>query len=278
MPHPIARISSLARLLDFRHASNRYAVAVSTIAAVVGGIAAAITGELSDAFGGGVRAGLAVFLAWALGREIDPDDPRSAALGAPLALLALLVGRPALAAVVAALIAMRVTLRPTGVPSRPLDLAVLVGASAYMATRPTGLVAVAALAAAAALDTALSDPGPTWHRWVVPAVLAVGGLAFGFAGQWAEFEAPDLGGLLIGSAGVVSAAFLVVATPAPMSVGDHTRRRLHRSRLRAARLLGLAIALGYAAAGQFGIGAMGPLWAAFLGAGAVAVARRVRAA
>ncbi|AWN22882.1 hypothetical protein DKM44_06270 [Deinococcus irradiatisoli] len=73
--------SALPRPLDFTYASNRWAAA----GLVVGTLAARALGQ---SWPGSLRTGLGTFSAWAIGRELDPDNSATALGAMPLAFAA----------------------------------------------------------------------------------------------------------------------------------------------------------------------------------------------
>lgn len=112
--------TSLSRIIDPRVQSNVLALGIAIVAGV-GAIAARLVDDtgaaesLLDSFG----AGVAVFLAWAIGRELDPDN-NSSALLAELGAFALWFWLPSSAGLLfATLIPVRLIVRSTGrSPSR----------------------------------------------------------------------------------------------------------------------------------------------------------------
>ena len=78
-----SRVSALPRPLDFSYPSNRAAAAGLGL-----GVAAARL--LGRTWPGSLRVGLGTFSAWAIARELDPDEPLSALWAMPLAFTALL--------------------------------------------------------------------------------------------------------------------------------------------------------------------------------------------
>ena len=90
-----------------------------------------------DAFGA-VSGAVAVFLAWAIGRELDPDNTASASIAMILALVAVLAAPPAAGVVAVAMIALRMIAGTVGLTLGKADYVVVIGLTAYAATRPEG--------------------------------------------------------------------------------------------------------------------------------------------
>ncbi len=98
-------------------------------------------------FGTGLSTAMAVFLAWAIARELDPDDPRSAALAMAFTLAIALLSEVAAAGAALVLLATRLIVGSVGRRLKPADYVVLVGAAAFAGTRPELWPAAALLAA-----------------------------------------------------------------------------------------------------------------------------------
>lgn len=270
-------VSSLGRPIDPSYPSNRYAVAATFAAGAIGSVVAFVSGEgPAESLGWGVVAGGAAFLAWAIGREIDPDRSSTAALAAPVAAAFVVAGRPSLWSAAAVLLATRVLVRSTGVAPKPVDLAfaaLVAGAAAGTSSAglPVGILTGAALAA----DRLLPRPA---RRSAVVGAVAAAAIAVGAAALWGSLgpgpEAFSTGALLVAVLGGVGC--LSVALPAhPRSVGDLTGEPLVGMRLRAARVAaGLAFVAAAVWAGGPGSVALAPAGAALF---AVLVPRPSRA-
>jgi hypothetical protein len=259
--------SGLGRPIDPSYPSNLYAVAAMFAAGAAGSVVAFVAGSgVPESLGWGVLTGGAAFLAWAIGREIDPDRTSTAAVAAPLAAAAVAAGRPSLWSAAAALLAARVLVRSTGVPPKPADLAtvtvVAAGAAGTSAAGlPVGLIAAAGLV----LDRILPRPAP---RRVVAGGAIAAGAAIAAAAAWG-MPAPDPVAFSAGELVVASLAGLgclaVLAPSRPRSAGDYTGEPLLGVRLLAARSATAAAVIGAAAwAGGPGAVAMAPAGAALL--------------
>lgn len=194
--------TGLGRHLDIRLPSNLFVVAGSVIAGAVAlGIPLLRDGEF-DLFGA-ATIGIAVFVAWAIGRELDPDHNLSAGVALVLAGLGALLGPQAPGAAAVILLATRLLSGTVGMALKPADLVVLVFVGGYAGTRPeawpaglllavtllvvprhghvvvAGLIVVAGVAAAVVTGT-VPDPGSlsgVATALVVAAVLATGVIA-----------------------------------------------------------------------------------------------------
>ena len=271
-------ISGIARPLDFTYPGNLW-IALSTgltCAAVLlwngvagDGTGGSIGGDWISATGVAAQAGLAVFLAWAICRELEPDRAAAAVLASLLAMGAIvLVGLPRTGACLVVLIAVRVLNRTTGVAATPLDMTVLLGLGVWAALDAGW--AYFATAAAALLGDALLSPRRLYRLALVLASVAAA------IGLLLLLGAPDV--RLVGSSRLMAVAMALLlsllllltigAATEVQSVGDITGQPLNPVRVGAGQVL--ALGLGVLAAlesGFVGLSALVPLWSAVAAAG-----------
>lgn len=233
----LTSITALARTIDPRLPTHQFHLA----AAVVGGLIALAleidrSGSFTEALRPAVNAGVTVFLAWAIAREVDPDEARTANLAAVLAIGARLVAGPGnLAALVMLLLAARIALRSTGVAPTLLDCFVFLPAAAFFAGRTvTGWMAALVLAYAIARDHRLPEPATSRSlvaAFVVSATASAGVILAGaFGSGWSAPGAWPLGLLAAGFiAGLALPGYI------PMSNTDYTSEMLDFFRLRSGR-------------------------------------------
>lgn len=258
------RFTHLARPIDLRYASNRFAVAVT--------LAAGLAGFVVSGPAEGLGLGLATFLAWGLGRELDPDRPLSAGVGAAVTALLGVALPPSPAALLMLLLAARLAVRTTGLPPTPFDLAGVAVVAMVFARSPAGWAAGLAVALALVRDAALPDPAPAHHvAWgaaVAVGVTAVAVATRALSGPW---ETPGAVELTVGAVGLV--ASLVLPRESPLSPADLTRIPLDGARLRFGRgLVTGALALGAVAGGGPGLVGTAGGWVVLL---AVSIATRL---
>ncbi|MBS3819408.1 hypothetical protein KGY73_07890 [bacterium] len=118
-----SEMTGIGRSIDFDYPSNR-AVFFLTLAVIGLGIGFRMIGGrgIIPAVLWGLGAGVAVFLAWALGREMDPDNDSSAFLAAGVALIVIFLwGIPSLGMLFWLLVAVRILNRTTGTVPTVLD-------------------------------------------------------------------------------------------------------------------------------------------------------------
>lgn len=234
----ISGVSGLARPIDPSFRSNRLAI-IGTFAA--GLLISASSWIGSSAFDpmAVIGGSLAVFLAWAIARELDPDNPVSAAVAMFAALaFAFSTGVEAAGAAVS-LLGLRVIVGSVGRPLRPADYLVLILAAGYGGSQPelwpSAAVIVLALAisrplrariAAASSITAwaisalLWSPGLAWDT----SAAALAGVAFGVLAALASLpsssvsSSTDAGSSTISSTRVALARMVAGGTVAATSL------------------------------------------------------------
>ncbi|WP_295881559.1 hypothetical protein [uncultured Thiohalocapsa sp.] len=275
----LRRLSGLARPVDTNYAGNRHILALSAAVLVVAWpMLGLYTGSWLAALGAAAVAALACFLAWALARELDPDQSDAALLGAALTLPGLLaVGLPDLGALFLVLLAMRVVNRTTGIPATVLDLGLLV-VLAVLVSLPAQPVYLAAAGVAVLLDGILSPPSRRRLITGIGAAMIAAAVVIVVMPE-GPGPAPDPAAVL--AALVLTAALVpVIRAQADIkSTADDTGEPLSARRVQAAQLLALASALATAYfQGSAGLAALSPLWAAVLGAAGWRLWARVRGA
>lgn len=148
----IYRYTSIGRPLDPDWPTNRAVIYLLPVALAAGVAWTLLTrpdaGLVALALSG-LRFGAAVFVAWALGRELLPDDQAAAFVVMALGLLAcLFVPQPGLAIAFATMALARILNRSTGLAARVGDSVLVTGLTAWAlyATNSPWLGAVGALA------------------------------------------------------------------------------------------------------------------------------------
>lgn len=267
-------ITALGRRLDPSAPSNRFALFAPAVVFVVATLVLALTDPALGfvaAAGQGVRFAVGTFLAWAVARELHPDEPLAARNAVLAYLPAMLLGPPALAAVAAVLLAARVTLRSTGATPTVVDLVVLAVLAGVAATSAPGFVTGLALAWAVLEDARLPEPAPQLRAQLVgvgiaAVALTVSVLAGSFLTDWRTPRLPEL-------VWVAVVVLAVVVRPQPTEVASPTDRRGPMSLRRLVRgrlVVAVTLAVALLWAGADAIPALAPAAAAIIGVGLVA--------
>jgi hypothetical protein len=259
-------VTALGRLPDPRYPTNRAIMALALAVGAAGAIFQWLRGTtLLEGVNWGIGAGFAVFLAWALGRDLDPDHDLSAFVGAGLALVALVFfDTPPLMVILWLLLVVRLVNRTVGLPARPLDSLGVLGLGAWLTWQGDWIVGLVT-AGAFLLDGLLSPP-LRYHLFVSGLALVATVVLTVFQGGLVTGSGPTTA-VAISSLAIASLFLVVIANSSELqAVGDATGEPLHPRRVQAARILALATALLFAWwGGAAGVLAMLPLWAAMLG-------------
>lgn len=271
------RVTSIGRPLDPSYRTNLAVLVLMPVAAVVAALVAAIRG---DGFGAIAAQGLvgpaAAFGAWALARELAPDDNPAAFVSMALAFTAsLMVDSPSLLLLFATLGMARIVNHTVGPPARLTDSVVVLGlvlATAWI-TRSPVLPVVGAVAFA--LDASLEDGV---RRQIAFAVLALAGAAVAVRvldPAAANHTIPVGVGALVG---VVSVGFgiAIARTRQVSSLADATGQPLSVHRVRAGMFIGLLVAVQATLLGTEGLELSALVWAALAGVAIGGLRRRER--
>jgi hypothetical protein len=265
----LRRFSGLARPLDLAYSTNRW-IGAASLAILAAGwlLRGAISGDWLASGAWASLAALAVFLSWALCRELDPDRERIAFLASGLALLGIAItGLPDIAGLFAILLTIRVVNRTTGSAATALDGLALFALTFWIALG--GVWLYLALACLASIFDGLSAPrSPSRAAIGVGAAVLATGAILVIGPNLIPFE-PQMPTTLLA---VLLAAALYPAVRDADSVetpADETGERLSSMRLRLGQLLAAAAALGLVLwRGDEGFAELMPLWAAMVAAGA----------
>ena len=254
--------TGLARVLDVEHKSNRYVAAVS----VLGGFGTLVWRTASgagDAWLWAFRMGAAMFLAWAIARELDPDDTLSAGVAALLVAPLLILGPPSLASAAAVLIASRIAVRTTGISPHLIDGVVLTVFAAYLGSQEQTWPALGVLVVAVGTDRYAHPPGPT-RTLLFAATMTLAALVTAiFYADPTDWTQPTVAEWIVAGGAAVLAFLAIVNTRPPVSTADYHPGDLSETRLRFGRVLALftlVVAMVYV--GGPAVPDLTPLWAA----------------
>lgn len=237
--------TAIGRPLDPSWPSNRAVLILLPLAALLGAVLGWLDGEpMTALLLRGLRMALLAFVAWALARELDPDDPSAAFIGLALGLLVgIAIPDAGLMTAIATLGLVRCVNRSTGLPARKSDsvLLMLLAIAIIYWTRSPLFGAVAALAFA--MDGSLKEP--LRHQWLF-ALICLGGTIVYMVdyevSPWAV-GAPDTLFEWLSVLVLLMFALYVLLTHRVRSRSDVGSRPLDLARVRGGMAVGLAAAL-----------------------------------
>lgn len=268
-------ITSLGRRLDPSYPTNRAVLVLLPVAGLLAALAAVAAGAgPAHVLWRGIGGLLAAFGAWALAREIAPDDELFGAFGAMVAAFAAwLLVDAALLPLFAALFYARLVVRSTGLRATLLD-SLFVTALALFAAWSAGSPWPAAAGAAAFVLDAVLRPGFP-RQWLFAGICAAGAVALTSAGLAPRVIPiqPDLVPRTLATVVTVGAIALISATRTCRTRCDTSDAPLSVARVRGAQSVTLVAALATAASGSEGIEAGALVWAT-LGAVTLTAAAR----
>jgi hypothetical protein len=237
---PVYRFSGIARPVDPAYATNKAVLVLVPLALVLGVVSSLVDAvAVGEALLAGLNLAMTVFLAWALTRELAPDDNPAAfiAVGLTLAVWPR-VGAQSLMIPAAVLLAVRLLNRSTGKPAELGDTVIATlgfAAIAWFVSWTLGVIGVLALS----LDALLPCPGRQQARLRhlgaagVVAAVVVAKFVIGIAPLQLPAHLPvfaTIAGLCAVAAGLY---------PRPRSVGDVDAVPLSPTRVRAGLAAGL---------------------------------------
>lgn len=247
LPVPPTPSSALGRPLDPRYLSNIVAVAGAGLAFIFFLAYDRLAGDQlpSSAF----SAGIAVFLAWAIGREIDPDRNATGYVAMVIAFISILVFTPSPMLGFGVLIATRLISGTVGLRLGRLDLVVIVVFGALMGSGSNSVAAVAALAIA----TLVIDRFSRRSMVTAAAATAAGAAVFLLTSPVFIRIAPgdvDLALLVL----LMAALAVAVPAPQPSTRTDLRDREISAGRVTVARIVAAgSVVLSFTVAGSAGL-------------------------
>ena len=182
--------SYLGRSMDpVTYPYHRAILVLAVFAGVIGGAIRLFSGaDFLAAAIGGFYAGAAVFIAWVLARELDPDLERSAFVGAVLAFFGwLFLGNPAIIPLYLMILSIRMVNRTVGPPLKLGD-SVAVFVAVLLAVFLGGWVYGIIAALAYLLDARLNEPNR--RSWLFAGLSLLVALIAILIRGFTPFEAP----------------------------------------------------------------------------------------
>jgi len=270
----ISRISSITRPIDQDYPTNR-AISIITLVLIFASAGFQVLSGIptAQALMSGIRAGMSVFLAWALARELDPDNELSAFAAAFFAFAGLLYFPvQGLLASAFILLLIRILNRSTGLPAKNFDSLLILLLSSWLTLKENWIFGTTA-AVAFCLDSRLSEPRKQQLFYAGAAALIS---AFELL---RELKTGTLrSGVSENTLLQEHGLFLVILIPAVLfaahilasrkikSKGDRNGLPLDPRRVQAAQATALVAALALAALeGWPGVESLLPLWSAMTG-------------
>ncbi len=270
---PIHRLTSIGRPLDKNFATNRAVLRLMPIAGLAAAVVALVRGaSVTQVIWWGIAGALLVFGAWALARELAPDDNSAAFVSMALGLSTLpLVVPLSFLVLFTTMLLVRIVNRTTGLPARIADsvaVTLLCFAVIYFGGNPLfGLVAALAFL----FDAVLGQPLRRHGMFAIVCLLGIAA-SFGLSGIGAQTVHS---GVAL-SLAAVTLAYVVtlMLTRNIESCGDVTGIRLAASRVRAGMLVALLAAWQVLLFDEQGVAHAVVVWSAMGGVAATAVVIR----
>lgn len=269
------RLTSIARPVDPRYPTN---LALLTVLPLLAVSSIGLSGLLG-LDGGPLRVALVSmlvgFAAWALTRELAPDDNAAAFLALALAWLAyLFFGTDSVLLTFVALFLVRIVNRSTGLPARPLDTLAVLALSTWAAISLEHPLIPLLAAAAFALNATLDNP-QRYHLLAAALSVAVFGwlIASGHPLILARLTLPDW--LVLVALAAVN-LWVISRIGEPTSVSDVAAQRLDGVRVRAGLLLGFLLGVQALVADGRDAWLETPTWACLSAVPLSLFARRLR--
>lgn len=258
--------TSIGRPIDPNYPTNRAIAMLVALAAFGGTILKLAMGvALFQSVLWGLSAGLAVFLTWAICRELDPDYDLSAFVAVGFAIIALVLwDLPDASLLFWLLLSVRIVNRTTGLPATFFDsLGVLTFGSWLSFQGNWGIGVLTAVAFF--LDGQLPSANQQQKLFaLLSGVAAVSALAIGTHTFGAD-GIPLALGIALGCCGFFWPVFADSRTMA--TIADDTGESLNGHRVQSGQILALVAGVEIAVwHGSLGLVAMMPLWSAVLGA------------
>ncbi|MBR1368806.1 hypothetical protein RJ53_04485 [Methanocalculus chunghsingensis] len=262
------QLTTIARPVDPSYPTNRAIIIL--ILLVFAGTSLYRGADSPESFISGLIAGVAVFLAWAIARELDPDSEYAAFLPAVIS-IPLLVFIPVhgLLASLFLLLLLRVVNRTTGLPAGVLDSAALLLLSGWLVSAGVWIAGPAAVAAFL-LDWRLRSGNPRQIWFAAGTLLLMLALIFlsgGFGLAGSDLPAAFPVSLLVLAAPLLFV--LVILRGGPIrSPDDRGSEVLDTDRVQAARILGLSVVVvAVLVGGMEAVALLLSAWAALVGLG-----------
>ena len=239
----IYRITSIARPVDPRFPTNRAVLILLPLIGIAGaGHAYASEPVIGSALVAGLTFVLVAFGAWALTRELAPDDNPAAFVAMALAVAQAFFGADSVLLVFVALFLVRIVNHSTGLAPRPLDALLVVGLTLWAMVSLSQPLLGTVGALAFGLDAML----PRGRRWqLLPAGVCLAAAALVIARDGLPPMPGEIGarGNAFLTVLLFAYAFAIAASRPVSSVGDVGGTPLQPARVQAGMGIGGLVAL-----------------------------------
>lgn len=242
-PTGLYRFSSIARPVDPAYPTNRALLLLLPVLAIAGALASAAGVGKAPPPSAALAAMLSGFGAWAVARELVPDDNPAAFVSLVLAFgVQLAFGPATVIPLFVALVLMRIVNRTPGMPPRWLEAVLLTGFVTWAMSRLGDPIIGIGATVAFYLDASLSRPA----RWQLLTGTAcfLASLYFVLR-DGVQMPAMAVSGdawLALASVVLLSFGFILLGTRDVLAVGDVSRTALDPARVRGGMFIALFIA------------------------------------
>jgi len=273
----LQQLTTIARRVDPEYPTNRAIIILTLVITAMAAAASLFMGQAPiESIISGLIAGLAVFLAWAIARELDPDSEYAAFLPALICIcLLIFFPQPGVLTALFLLLLLRIINRTTGQPAGVLDSAALLLLAGWLVLGGFWVAGPAAIVAFI-LDRRLNDPNHRQGWFAVIAFLGMLGiLLYGNVPRMIPPDSSAISWLFL----LAPLLFLSVIQRSGRvrSPGDQTGEPLDTGRVQAARVLFLSVVMLAIATGGSGIMAILLVpWAGLVGLGMYGMYIRVQ--
>ncbi|MCM1986131.1 hypothetical protein [Methanococcoides seepicolus] len=229
-------ITTLGRKLDLKNPNNRLIIQLATLVTISALVFyLIITKEISSSFVYGIKAGITIFLLWAIAREMDPDHESAAFIPVILTLPHVIIfGLHPIFPLIWFLLLLRLVNRSTGAKAGIIDSLAILSIGAFL-TYQLSWVFGTISALGFFLDGRLSSP---YRGHLIPAVLLLL-----YSGLALIHEITDVVMDMALLKIVAFTVMILLALPlftnrdTIISIGDRTGERLDEQRIKATQLL-----------------------------------------
>lgn len=266
--------SALTRPIDMDYPDNRIIIYLSTVIFIIAISYQILSGEhLSEAIIWAGRSALSIFFAWALTKEIDPDNPHAALIAAGLGVCCLLfLEIPFILPLVLLLFLFRITNRTSGTIPTLFDSILILLTGTYLIYTGNWIQGVL-MAFAFFMDARLN--GPVKRHFIFAFTCLIISLFVLYASN-IKFVFPSQSHIYILILLIVFFIVKVIYAEVPRTLSDVKSRPLSKERIIATRMIALLAGLLTLFGGLNSFSPIFPLWAAFGGSTTYYIIQKIK--